>query len=206
MRDGQLLPEAAGTSLASSRDTQAGFPDRPSLQPAPPCTVLTNESKLAGPLPSSSTNSLHSLPYLPLPLSQRGGHDPLSAKGSRKREAALSQSLANKERGHLRPMGSFQSKLVPSKPWGQWHQLTSHAGSRTPQSLPVPPSLLSGGHADPLSFLVCKQRSGFSIFCLIFASPIPPTSGLKFSHPLLADAMQRDKLAVLDLLFRASIK
>lgn len=108
--DGQVLPETAGTGLSSSRDAQAGFPDGPSLQPAPPCTALTNQSKFAGSLPSSNTNSLHSLPYVPL-LSQRGGHDPLTAKGSRKCQAALFLGLANEERSHLRPAGS----LLPSR-------------------------------------------------------------------------------------------
>lgn len=36
--------------------------------------------------------------------------------------------------------------------------------------------------------------------------PTPPSSSLKLSHRLLADAMHKEKLAVLDLLFRASIK
>lgn len=77
--DWQVPPEAAGTSLASSSDLQAGFPDGQSLQPAPPHVVLTNESKFVGSLPSSDTNSLHILTYMPLfLLSQRGGHDPLS--------------------------------------------------------------------------------------------------------------------------------
>lgn len=40
----------------------------------------------------------------------------------------------------------------------------------------------------------------------VLPPPVPPASSLKFSHPLLADATQRDKLAVLDLLFKASIK
>lgn len=57
----QVLPKAAGTSLASSSDFQAGFLPGLSLQPAPPRTALTNGSKSAGSLPSSDTNSLHIL-------------------------------------------------------------------------------------------------------------------------------------------------
>lgn len=57
----QVLPKAAGTSLASSSDLQAGFPHGLSLQPAPPRTALTSGSKSAGSLPSSDTKSLHIL-------------------------------------------------------------------------------------------------------------------------------------------------
>lgn len=53
--DGQVLPEAAGSSLASTSDLQVGFPDGPSLRPAPPCAVLTSQSKFVGSLPSPDT-------------------------------------------------------------------------------------------------------------------------------------------------------
>lgn len=88
-------------SLASSTDLQAGFPagPSPSLQPAPPRTVLTNGSKFRGSLPSSGTGSLHILTYVPLLLKQRWARHSPPAKGSRQRQglAALLLGLNNKE-------------------------------------------------------------------------------------------------------------
>lgn len=67
-------------------------------------------------------------------------------------------------------------------------------------------ALLHEAQADPFPLQSANSALHLAHFTSFLPPPVSLSSGLKFSHPLLAAAMQRDKLAVLDLLFRASIK
>lgn len=94
---------------------------------------------------------------------------------------------------HLMPAGSFSPLRVgplPTVPRGRGRGPPGRAVPPTPQLSPVP-------QAEPRTEHV-EQR--------VLPPPSPPGSGLKLAHPLLADARHKDKLAVLDLLFKASIK
>lgn len=186
------FPQSTGEGSGSQSGRQAGpardsrhesrllqgctnqIPRRTIPPASAPCTALTNESKFAGSLPSSDTNSLHSLPYVPL-LSQRGGHDPLTAKGSSKCQAALLPGLAHKERGHLRPAGS----LLPSR--ANWSPMCpGDNGTSSPATLAAEhlclshlPSLIEDMQT-PFPLTSANSALDLAHFASFLPPPFPP--------------------------------
>lgn len=95
---------------------------------------------------------------------------------------------------HLMPARSFS----PPAGWAAPHRAQGMQPSAHRHGQSLPPRSLSPVPQAELRTLHVEQR--------VLPPPSPPSSSLKLAHPLLADARHKDKLAVLDLLFKASIK
>lgn len=95
---------------------------------------------------------------------------------------------------HLMPARSFS----PPAGWAAPHRAQGMQPSAHRHGQSLPARSLSPVPQAELRTLHVEQR--------VLPPPSPPGSSLKLAHPLLADARHKDKLAVLDLLFKASIK
>lgn len=95
---------------------------------------------------------------------------------------------------HLMPARSFS----PPAGWAAPHRAQGMQPSAHRHGQSLPARSLSPVPQAELRTLHVEQR--------VLPPPSPPSSSLKLAHPLLADARHKDKLAVLDLLFKASIK
>ena len=105
---------------------------------------------------------------------------------------------------HLMPARSFS----PPAGWAAPHRAQGMQPSAHRHGQSLPPRGLSPGPQAEVRTLHVEQRgqSGAPRGLGAVPPPSPPGSSLKLAHPLLADARHKDKLAVLDLLFKASIK